>query len=188
MTTPTAADEAQTTMLLTTFLRFAPVLTSAVGATYSYAFSVFFGGFRHPEMSPSAKWAAMPHWFRSVRAASLRTIFGAYNSSIVVGGANALLFWPSSSSTAASVVGGPMSWSRSLYIAGTLLTVAYYLYTITLRLVPLNFTLSDDKAAVADRTVAETKLARLDGRRTATTGVPAAVCFFVAAGLWGAGL
>ncbi|KAH7024905.1 uncharacterized protein B0I36DRAFT_366806 [Microdochium trichocladiopsis] len=179
------ADQAQTTMLLTTFLRLAPVLTSAVGATYSYAFSVFFGGFRHPEMAPSAKWASMPHWFRSVRAASLRTIFGAYNSSIVLGGANALLFWPSSST---NVAAGPMSWSRGLYVAGTLLTVAYYLYTITLRLVPLNFTLSDDKAAVADRAAAEEKLARLDGRRTALTGVPAAVCFFVAAGLWAGGL
>lgn len=190
------------THLAQTALRLSPVFTSAVGATFSYAFGVFFAGFRPSTstntntstgMPASAKWDAMPHWFRSVRARGLRTIFLAYNSSIILGGANALLFWsvnssPSSLSAPSSPISPPGGgWSRAAYAAGTLFSVAYYAYTFSLRLVPMNLVLADEANPVARREEAERDLARLDWRRTLTTGGPAAVSFFVGALLWFAG-
>ena len=187
------------THLVQTALRLSPVFTSAVGATFSYSFGVFFAGFRPStntsagagisSMPAAAKWDAMPHWFRSVRARGLRTIFIAYNSSILLGGANALLFWGTSvSGTAAAAAATPAQqysgWSRAAYAAGTLFSVAYYAYTFSLRLIPMNLVLADEKNPVPRREEAERDLARLDWRRTLTTGTPAAVSFFVAALLW----
>ncbi|KAJ1326014.1 hypothetical protein MN608_09215 [Microdochium nivale] len=112
--------------LARTLLRLSPVLTSSIGATFSFAFGVFFAGFRETRApgnaiaittttttaaksgksdtsrtssaAAAAKWEVLPTWFGRIRAAALRTIFTAYNASIVLGAANALLLWSPASS------------------------------------------------------------------------------------------